>query len=346
MEDLTSNPVLVDVTRGDGVESHHRGAAVVVNGSGEVVASWGNVKTPVLPRSAIKALQGLALVETGAADHFSVSDAELAIACASHSSEPEHLHVVTQWLTRLGLSTDDLECGATGSSEKTVLEEQIRRNETITRAHNNCSGKHTGFLATALHMGEPTKGYVGADHPVQKRLIDILQDMGEVDLGKAPRGCDGCGIPVIAMPLDAMARGFAKMASPDNLPPTRREAAKKITGAIKANPLMVAGHRRFDSLVIDATENGPKGPALVKTGAEGVYGAMLPGLEFGIALKIDDGSTRASEVVMASILDGLGVFDVSLRKALESQIEPTIVSTTGVPVGVIRATDCLKGNTI
>jgi L-asparaginase II len=192
-------------------------------------------------------------------------------------------------------------------------------------------------------MGEPTKGYAGTDHPVQKRLINILQEMGEVDLGNAPRGCDGCGIPVIAMPLDAMALGFAKIASPDDLSPMRREAAKK-TGAIQTNPLMVAGHRRLDSLVIEAAEGGPKGPALVKAGAEGVYGAMLPGLGLGVALKIDDGTTRASEVAMAAILDVLGVFDAPLRKNLHAVIEPTVFNAAGDNVGVVRASSTLSEN--
>ncbi len=281
-----------------------------------------------MPRSAIKSIQALALVETGAADHFEVSDAELAIACASHSSEPEHLAVVEGWLARLKLSPADLECGPMGSIEETVNAELIRSGAELTRVHNNCSGKHAGFLATALHMGEPTQGYIGPDHPVQRRVLGILEEMGGVDLSDAPRGRDGCGIPVIAMPLEAMARGFARMAAPAGLPPQRAAAARRITAAIEAQPMMIAGRRRFDTIVIKATTNGPKGPALVKTGAEGVYGAILTGLGVGIALKIDDGARRASEVVMAAVLKNLGVY--------EETFEPVIVNAMGEPVGVIR----------
>ena len=337
------NPVLIEVTRGDGVESRHRGAAAVVNSTGELVCSWGDIKAPVLPRSAIKALQALALIETGAADHFQVSDAELAIACASHSSEAEHLELVEAWLQRIGLATCDLECGAMGSIEETVNADLIRQGAELTRAHNNCSGKHAGFLTTALHMGEPTQGYIEAAHPVQQRLLEILQEMGEIDLSNSPRGCDGCGIPVIAMPLDAMALGFAKMASPERLPSERARAASRITKAIEKNPMMIAGRRRFDSIIVEATSDGANGPALVKTGAEGVYGAMLPGLGFGVALKIDDGAKRASEVAMAGILLKLGVIDKVMRHNLEQQIEPVINNAAGENVGVVRTTDFLSG---
>jgi len=342
MEMKRHNPVLVEVTRGDGVESRHRGAVTIVNGAGELVASWGDIGVPVLPRSAIKAMQALPLVETGAADHFAVSEQELAIACSSHSSESEHLKVVEAWLARMKISPADLECGAMGSVEETVNESLIRERTELTRTHNNCSGKHAGFLATALHMGESTQGYIGPEHPVQRRMIKILEEMGAVDLSAAPRGRDGCGIPVIAMPLEAMARGFAKMANPDVLPPHRAAAVRRITAAIQAHPLMVAGHRRFDTLVIEATINGANGPALVKTGAEGVHGAMLPGLGLGIALKIDDGARRASDVAMAAVLDHLGLFDDAARRSLENVIEPVVVNAAGEPVGVIRATDFMN----
>jgi len=342
MELNEHNPVLVEVTRGDGVESRHRGAVAIVNAAGIVEQSWGNIKVPVLPRSAIKAMQALALIETGAADHFNVSDAELAIACASHSAEPEHLEVVERWLQRLGLEVEDLECGAMGSIEETVNAALIRDGVQVTRVHNNCSGKHAGFLTTVLHMGESTQGYIGAEHPAQQRLIEILQELCEVDLSNAPRGCDGCGIPVIALPLDAMAFGFSRMAMPDDLSSSRAGAVKRITQAIGSNPMMVAGNRRFDTLVIEATRHGPKGPALVKTGAEGVYGAFLPGLGLGVALKIDDGAKRAAEVAMAQILINLGIFDTATRDVLRNLIEPVVLNADGKPVGIIRAADSLK----
>ncbi|NQU56977.1 MAG: asparaginase [Rhodospirillales bacterium] len=343
MSTNAQNPVLVEVTRGDGVESRHRGAIAIVNSTGHVIRSWGDIGAPVLPRSAIKSMQALALIETGAADHFDISDAELAIACASHSSEPEHLSVVEAWLARMNLSSADLECGSTGSIEETVNADLIRSQADLTRVHNNCSGKHAGFLATALHMGEPTEGYIKPDHPVQRRILGILEEMGDVDLSGAPRGCDGCGIPVIAMPLEAMARGFARMAAPKGLSTKRAAAAQRITAAIQAQPLMVAGRRLFDTIVIEATRCGPQGPALVKTGAEGVYGAILPGLGIGVALKIDDGARRASEVAMAAVLGNLGIFDDAIRDVLEKQIEPLVVNAMGEPVGAVRPARSLAG---
>ena len=336
MNKKASNPVLVEVTRGDGVESVHRGAVAIVDAEGEIKGSLGDFKSPVFPRSAIKSLQALALIETGAADAFNVSEAEIALACASHSSEPEHLEAVRNWLQRLGLSEQDLECGPTGSIEEKVQEALIRSDAVFTRAHNNCSGKHAGFLTTALHGGEPTQGYAGADHPVQQRLLRILEEMGEVDLSDMPRGCDGCGIPVISMPLDAMALGFAKMSRPAVLSPERGAAAKRICAAVQAHPIMIAGHRRLDTLMIEALRDGPKGPALVKTGAEGVYGAILPGLGLGVALKIDDGARRASEVAVMAVLTGLGVLDATRYPDLHPHTAPDVVNAMGEKVGIIR----------
>lgn len=343
MSENSSNPVLVEVTRGDGVESVHRGSVVIVDTSGILRGALGDFKAPVLPRSAIKSLQALALIETGAADAFNVSETELALACASHSSEPEHLEGVRAWLRRLGLDEQDLECGPTGSIEDKVQEDLIRGGARYTRVHNNCSGKHAGFLTTALHMGEPTKGYHKADHPVQQRLFNILQEMGEVDLSNTPKGCDGCGIPVISMPLDAMALGFAKMARPEVLSSERAAAAKRITAAILAHPFMIAGHRRLDTLIIEALRESPKGPALVKTGAEGVYGAILPDLGLGVALKIDDGARRASEVAMVSVLESLGVLDVTQHPTLLPLAQPVMVNAMGEKVGVIRPSTDLTG---
>jgi L-asparaginase II len=343
MKLIEQNPVLVDVTRGNGVESRHRGAIAIINGAGNIIEQCSNIDAPVLPRSAIKSIQALALIETGAADHFEINEQELAIACASHSSGPEHLAVVEGWLKRLGLSADDLECGSMGSIEKVINEELIRKEDKLTRSHNNCSGKHAGFLTTALHMGEPTKGYISAGHPVQARILKVLEEMADTDLSQAHRGCDGCGIPVIALPLGAMARCFAKMASPDTLPKERGAAVQRITAAIGAQPIMIAGHRRFDTIITQATQNGPNGQALVKTGAEGVYGAILPGLGLGVALKIDDGATRASEVAMAAALRHLGIFNKSLLDSLKDLLEPVVATAMGEPCGVVRATPFLDG---
>jgi len=328
-----TNPILVEVTRGNGVESRHRGAIAVVDGAGRLMASWGDIDRPVFPRSAIKPLQSLALVESGAADHFHITTEELALACASHSGEPAQVAIVDAWLSRMGLGVDDLECGAHPPRHADRIADMVRAGTTPGRSHNNCSGKHSGFLCTALHRGEPTRGYTGAGHPVQQRLRTILSDLGEVDLSSMPHGIDGCGIPVIAMPLSAMARALARMASPATLPEARAAASRRIAQAMTAHPELVGGSGCFDTRMMTAGN----GAFVTKTGAEGVYAGILPRLGYGIALKIDDGATRAAETTMAALLKHYGELGDGVIDRVADLMEPLILNAAGDPVGAVRS---------
>lgn len=329
----SANPVLIEATRGDAVESRHRGAAVVVEAGGAVVAAWGDVSRPVYPRSAIKPLQALPLIESGAAERFAVSDRELALACASHSGEERHVTLAGAWLQRLGLGPEDLACGPHRPIGEAAADNLARADLAPGRLHNNCSGKHTGMLATALHMGEPTAGYEAWDHPVQGRVRAVLAELGDWQEEKAPRGIDGCGVPTVAMPLLALATAFARLAAPDGLGAARAAAARRITAAMWAHPDLVAGSGRLDSAVLDAAQ----GTVLLKTGAEGVYAAALPRLRLGLALKIDDGAKRASEAVLAALLLRFGDLDGAAAALLAGRAEEPILDTRGETVGVVRA---------
>ena len=326
------NPVLVEVCRGDRIESRHRGACAVVAAGGALLRAWGDVERPVYPRSAIKPVQALSLLETGAADRFSLDDEEIALACASHNGEEYHRRRVLDWLARIGLSERDLECGPHDSINPEVTRERHRRHVTAGAAMNNCSGKHAGFLTTALHMGEPVAGYIRPDHPVQKRVTGTIEAMAGVSLSSpSRRGIDGCGIPTFAMPLVALARALARMLA-DDLPERRRLAAARILGAMARHPHCVAGTDRFDTRVI--RQSG--GRIITKTGAEGVYIAMIPAAGLAVALKIDDGARRASETAMITVLDGLGLLDEKIRKRLADLMEPVLVNTLNEPVGRTR----------
>ena len=326
-----ANPVLVEVTRADLVESRHRGACVIVDSDGKTVQSWGDVEALVYPRSALKPLQVLPLIETGAADHYELSDEEIALACASHNSEPFHTSRVLAWLDRLGLNEEDLECGPGEPLSLNVSKMLNKSGQTLTRVHNNCSGKHTGFLATALHMGVPIKDYIKPDHPVQQQINQVLEDMTGATLSSLPCGTDGCGIPVYGLPLMALARGMARMMA-DDLSAPRTQATKRVMDAMAACPHCIAGEDRFDTRVMTQT----KGTVLVKGGAEGVHIAMIPEHKLAIALKIDDGSVRASELAMACVLDDLGVFKGDDQKVLADLIETPIYTTLGDRAGEIR----------
>lgn len=329
-----ANPVLVESWRGEIVENRHRGAIVVCDPRGRVLHSWGDVDTLVYPRSSIKLLQALPLVETGAADHFHLDDRELALACASHGAEPMHTEAVESWLARLGLDQGDLECGPHAPSHEPSANDLLWHHHRPGRVHNNCSGKHTGMLTASRYLGESTRGYIERDHPSQQRWFDSVGEMAGIDMRHLPWNRDGCGIPVIAMPLTALATAFARVAVPDDLAPARAAAVERLGGAIAAQPLMIAGHDRLCSEVVALTGRR----LLVKTGADGVYTAALQDKGMGIALKMDDGSGPAAQVALLSILRHLDALHADDLAALAHRCRPAIVNTRDVVTGYRQAT--------
>ncbi|MBZ8133153.1 asparaginase [Afifella sp. IM 167] len=293
-----ANPVLAEVTRGAVVESFHRGAFVVIDAQGKLRASAGDIERPVFPRSAVKAIQALPLVETGAAAAFGFGPAELALAQASHGGEPAHTALAKAMLERAGLSEGALLCGAQWPSHEPTSEAMMRRGRKPGQIHNNCSGKHAGMLAVAMHSGFDPAGYVEAARPVQRLVRAALEDVTGAAHESATCGIDGCSIPTFAVPLKSLALGFARFGTGEGLAAGRAAAARKIFEAAVEYPFLVAGSGRFCTTAMAAL--GRRG--LVKTGAEGVFCASLPETGLGIALKIDDGATRGSEAAMAEIL--------------------------------------------
>jgi L-asparaginase II len=325
-------PLTVEVTRGNMVESRHAVHAAIIDADGTVLQAWGDTARHVYPRSAIKPLQALPLLESGAAEAFQLSNKEVALACASHLSEAMHTETVTSWLARIGCDADDLECGGHLPRHEGTMKDLLGAGAPITAIHNNCSGKHAGFLSTAKHLGEPTAGYIGADHPVQQRLSAILTELGGFDLSNTERGFDGCGIPVLGMPLDALARAMARMAAPDTLSQPRRAAAERIFISMTTHPEMVRGTDGFDTQLMRAG----RGRFATKTGAEGVHIAIIPELRAGIALKVEDGNNRASGIALAALLDHLNLLDDTARAELRDVTTTPLSNVAGTSVGEIR----------
>ncbi len=324
-----SGPVVVEVTRGPMVESRHEGAAAVMKADGNVVAAWGDIDAPIYPRSANKPIQAMAFVESGAVERFGLGDEHISLACASHNGEPRHVSTVRAWLGKLGLSEDDLECGAHAPRLQPALEAMLRDGGTPTAAYNNCSGKHSGFLSGAVAHGEPTRGYIKYDHPVQRRLRDVMTDLCGANAHDFAWGTDGCGIPTLATPIRLLARAMASMADPSRLSNRHAEAATRIRTAISAEPFMMAGTGRFCTKVNSAAP----GVVQIKSGAEGVCCGMLPTLGLGVALKMWDGAGRASEVAMATILSHLGLLPAKSRDEILSHPVNNVV---GLLVGEMR----------
>ena len=342
MSQPLANPIAVEVTRGRSpetafVESRHRASCAVVAADGTIVHGWGDVDQLVFPRSALKPIQALPLLETGAADAFGLSAAEVSLACASHSSEDRHIDAVAGLLGRIGLSPEALECGPQLSNREEVMLENVSKGVQASRLRNECSGKHSGFLTTAMHMGDDPAGYIGREHPVQKRVLEVASDMCDVDVTKMPEGIDGCSIPAMALPLASLALGMAKIADPKGLGATRAAACERIVQSIVAEPFMIAG----TGTPCTALNTALKGKAIVKTGAEGIMMAAVPDKGVGVALKIDDGDKagRAKSIALAAVLKFLGVLDDTAVASLQHHIEVPILDRNDNHVGTLKAHD-------
>ncbi|MBP2232338.1 L-asparaginase II [Azospirillum agricola] len=327
------SPIVVEVTRGAMVESVHRARACIVDAAGHVLARWGDIDAPVYPRSAIKSLQAIPLVESGALDAFGLGDEELALACSSHNGEVAHTSRVAAWIARVGLSVDDYECGAQIPYDPDTAAALVRAGEAPTAFHNNCSGKHAGFLTTARHKGEPTRGYVRFDHPVQQRILGVMEQMTGQDLSRAPWGVDGCSIPTIGIPLGAIAYAMARIADPVDLPDARAEAVTRIAAAWGAHPYLISGKDTFDTAMMQASD----GRVLVKGGAEGVGCVVFPQSGIGIALKIEDGGARAREVALAALIRSTNALTEEQWKRAAGLLATPITNRAGLEVGTIRA---------
>ncbi|TKT81199.1 asparaginase [Aquamicrobium sp. LC103] len=327
-----ANPILVEVFRGETVESVHRGSVAVVDGDGKVVLETGDVDRPVFPRSAVKAIQALPFVESGAADAYGFEERHIALAGASHSGQPEHAELALSMLKRAGMDETALECGAHWPTRQDAALDLARKGGRPSALHNNCSGKHSGFVCTCRHLGIDPTGYVKAGHKSQEFVREAMEAVTGAAHAAAACGTDGCSIPTYAVPLRNLALGFARMATGAGLAPEKAKAAKRILSACMAEPFYVAGTDRFDTRLMQAA----KGRLFAKVGAEGVYCAAIPELGFGIALKCDDGAARAAEVMVASVLARLLPAGDPLVGELGDLANPQLTNWNGIKVGRLQ----------
>lgn len=331
-----TNPVLVEVLRGSLPESRHRGAVAVADARGSCVLAVGDVATPVFPRSAVKALQALPLVETGGADRYGFGNDGLALACASHSGEPVHVAGVERVLAKAGLDASALHCGAHWPLAPAAAF-ALARSGVPSALHNNCSGKHAGFLCLACAMGVDHADYWRPEHPVQREVHAVLEDLTGVALTEDRRAIDGCSVPTWAVPLKNLAEAFAKFGTGYGLAPTRARAAARLREACAQRPWYVAGTGRFCTEVMQLF--GAR--VFVKTGAEGVHCAALPLEGLGIAVKCDDGAGRAAEAVMAAVIAHFVSLGADERDGLTRFTQPTLRNWNGIEIGVLRVTEAI-----
>ncbi|MEX3008046.1 asparaginase [Hoeflea sp. TYP-13] len=333
-----TNPVVVEVTRGGRVESMHRGSAVVMDGGGKTLFSIGSVDAPVFPRSAVKAMQALPLVESGAADALGFGDRELALACASHSGEPAHADLAGTMLAAAGRDETSLECGCHWPMDQAAMIALAKTGAEPTQLHNNCSGKHAGFICTACHLGISHDGYVNYDHAIQGMIRDTMASLTGEHLGVDNCGTDGCSIPTYAVPLTSLAHGFARMITGSGLEPVRAKAAKRLVNACMAEPFYVAGTKRTCTRLMKTMP----GRIFAKTGAEGVFCAALPEEGIAIAVKCEDGTKRAVDAMVAALVARFLTAGDDMRETLMAQANRTLKNWNGIEVGTIRVTDALS----
>lgn len=328
-----ANPVLCEVTRGAVVESRHRASVAVVDADGATVMQLGDIDAAVFARSAVKAIQALPLVESGAADAFGFGDRELALACASHGGEPAHTELAASMLARAGLGQEALECGAHWPGTEAAAFDLARSGGEPTALHNNCSGKHSGFLCACVHCGIGHQGYVKRDHPFQREVIATLEQVTGAPHAIDQCGIDGCSIPTHAVPLKALAHGFARMATGTGLAPKRAEAARRLFAACMAEPFYVDGTGHPCTAMLEAGA----GEVFAKNGAEGVYCGAIPALGLGIAVKCDDGAGRAAAPIFAAVASRLLPRDSIAGARVGRLARVPLLNRNRLNVGEVRA---------
>jgi L-asparaginase II len=318
----------IRLTRGSLVESRHS-ISYCVWRNGEVVRSSGDVTSPVFYRSAAKPLQAVAVVESGAPDRFGFTDAELALVVGSHDSSPLHVAAARSMLGKIGVSPDILRCGGHRALSREVYETYVREGHAWGRLEDNCSGKHSGMIGAAVAMGVDPAHYSEHKPPVQQANVDNVSLFTGVPRAKIETGIDGCSVPSFGVSLPAMAQAIARFTTPDLCPSEKQEAVARIRSVVAAHPEMVAGPKRFDTIVMRATG----GALLSKEGAEGVVTIGVADESTGIAIKVEDGAQRALNAFAAALLSDL---DLAPRDATSRWFPREILSREGNPVGAFE----------
>ncbi|MDU0201484.1 asparaginase [Paenibacillus sp. MAH-36] len=323
---------IVRVYRGNITESIHRVHLAVVNTKGSLLHGAGDPQLLTFARSTAKLIQALPVIESGAADHFGLGEAEIALCCASHNGEAEHVSAAQGILGKLGFHHEHLQCGAHEPYHAPTAQAMRERGEAPTTLHNNCSGKHSGMLALCAHLGASPDTYMSLQHPVQQLMLEAVCAMSGIPKSQMELGVDGCGVPVFGMPIHQLALAFARLGSPEALPEVRANACQRIVAAVRKYPQLLAGSDRFDTQLIEVTQ----GRIIGKMGAEGIFALTVPDKGLGFVLKIEDGNQRALYPAVVEALKQLDLLSSSEVSKLAAFHTPTVHNWQGTEVGIIR----------
>ncbi len=328
---LDDAPLSVNIRRNGAIESSHSVDVAVVDGEGRIILGYGETERMIFPRSAMKPLQAIPLIEKLQQNELAatLSDDLICVTCASHNGQTAHLEAAGSLLSAFDIDPSHLACGAHWSLDQDSLIEQVRSIVQPSRLHNNCSGKHAGMLVLAHLIGAPLSGYHRIEHPVQQHILGCLEMMTGCELMSYPAGIDGCGAPALSGPLGNWARGFAMFAAGNKaLPKARQYACQKLAHSIANASHLIAGDRRLCSNINEALGSA----VTVKVGAEGVYAGAFHGLGLGLMLKARDGAKRAAEQALLHVIQTLGI---NLPAQLADSFCPPLTNWAGELVGDI-----------
>jgi L-asparaginase II len=325
------NPVLVEIYRDKILESFHRGVICVVDENGEIIYSEGDVQQICYPRSALKLIQVLPLLKHGGMEHFGFTLEEIAVMCGSHNGETEHQRVVNSILNKIGLDKEHLFCGPQYPTDRKTANELVKASQKPHHIHNNCSGKHAGFLAYAVLRGWDTKDYINPQHPMQQEILQTTSEFYEYPKEKMTIAFDGCSAPIFSVPVYNQALGYKNLVHTEQFSPERQKASAIVIEAVTKYPYMVAGTKRYCTDMMQIT--APK--IIGKTGAEGIFSMALPQHKIGVTIKIDDGKMLPQYNVAQRFVEATGLFSQEQLAPLKHYQEAEIINFNKFVTGKI-----------
>lgn len=331
------NPILVEVYRNQVLESFHRGVVCVVDKNGNVVYSEGDIQQVCYPRSAMKLIQVMPLLELGGQEKFDFTLEEIAVMCGSHNAEPEHLSVVNSILQKIGLDKENLKCGPQYPTSKRDADELIRKSEKPHHIHNNCSGKHAGMLALCQLLGVDVEDYLNAQHPIQTLILQYVEEMYEYPKEKMIAALDGCSAPIYSIPVYNQALAFKNLVNTESYPPKRKATCNTIVKAMAVYPFMVAGSMRYCTDMMKVCGSRIIG----KTGAEGIFCLSLIQEKMGICVKIDDGKMLPQYNVAQAFVEATGIFSEEALLSLETYKQVDLTNFNKFVTGEIKVREGL-----
>lgn len=331
----TENPILVERYREDVLESFHRGVICAVDKDNKVIFSVGNIEQICFPRSALKLFQIIPLLESGAADEFGFTIEEIAIMCGSHNGEKEQVEVVKGILKKIGLDKKLLKCGPQYPTLQEDKNELIKKDAQPEDIHNNCSGKHAGFLALCKYYGFDLEDYLLPSHPIHQMIRDVTAEMHGYPAEKMVTAKDGCSAPIFSLPVYNQAVAYKNLCNPVQFDAKRQEACRRVIEAMTSYPYMVAGSKRYCSEMMDICGERVFG----KTGADGVYSLGFIKEGIGLTIKIDDGLMGPQYAVAQKLLEDSGLFSAEALAPLHLYVEQPILNWNKWETGWVKVNE-------